>query len=372
MPQLVIVKQETLENEQEALTHKLNIRDDIRYQIVDAEPSLTPDEIVLTKLGLPLRKEERIPLRRWRGGDTQGRKCTLVTNYQLHCLMLSNPLQRDISIGQQGIIDKTIFILEKDTETIYDRPEDDPEYGVMYNAVPIGGVRDFNRMVQTRLSDIGKRGQDFYFSSASYTAVMLYTDEDVELAKFVRENYTALNKMSGEECDVFVIERSPQEKISEIVNYWIELVQYNTYILWGGLGWIKTKPYDKSAAHEIAKQLGVFAHQLPCIVFFDDISEQDKIIIPLKTDNYTNFFRLLFGSLQELTPKRSYQRYRWELEQEYRKGILRKIRENLMAKSKKFGADEQTTTYVFQGNTVFINHPTGSLKINDFQNNADS
>jgi len=114
-------------------------------------------------------------------------------------------------------------------------------------------------------------------------AFFLYTNEDKQIAKHIREYFTDLHILSGDECLIFLIDKPPKkwEERKEIKDYWKEF-KFKTSI-WEGF--TEVVPYDRSKSYEIADFFGISPKVIPCIVFFKNIDETDFLIFPLK-DNW--------------------------------------------------------------------------------------
>lgn len=125
-------------------------------------------------------------------------------------------------------------------------------------------------------------------------AAMLYTDEDVELAKYVRMYFSSLNWLTGKHLGVFVIERPSKGAMTE---YWRRSLEPKLYRIWGLMGWLSSMPYDRSQAYEIARRLGVAEDQLPCIVVFDKLERPNKLVFPIEAVS-PRYFRSLFADLR--------------------------------------------------------------------------
>jgi TIR domain len=92
---------------------------------------------------------------------------------------------------------------------------------------------------------------------------LLYTDEDVEVASYVRQHFDALDKMSGNKFDVFFIENPAAVKS---LSFWRRVLPESIFILWSMVGFVRSLPYDKSDAYLIAESLNVSPNALPCAV----------------------------------------------------------------------------------------------------------
>jgi hypothetical protein len=222
-----------------------------------------------------------------------------VIEYSLFCPAISSEiLELSTRISELGCFDnesEEIFVLNK-------------------NIIPpapsgsgINIVRDYANfqddvMSYSNLKDIDNYlyGQSFYnpsFSDLPLVGVLLYTDEDFELAAYIRENFDNLHAMSGKDIEIFCIEEPPSSSIHANPAFWKTRLERFSYRTWSLLGWVRSKPYDKSEAYKIATSLGVYPDQLPCLVIFDEISCPDKIIIPI-SNNYSEFFRKTFSEIR--------------------------------------------------------------------------
>ena len=284
------------------------------FQAIDVSSSLSPNEIIQSKLKLPIiKKTERIPTGpqsdQIEGG---GREFTLETFNKLECPSLQVPLNPDLPISEQGIVDNTVFVLGESYRRVYDHPSDEPKKGGARRLIK--SIRDVHHFKQALKSQVDEMKKSEYFGPDLFAA-LLYTDEDTELAKYVRLNFSSLNQMSSF-ITIYIVERPPQKSLAETIRYWKELLEFNAYVFWGGIGWTKTKPYDRAGAYNIAKQLGIFPHQFPCIVFFKKSEDEEKVIVQIK-DDFSNFFRKIFGSIQKYLPYS-----RWSLSKDDRRYLI--------------------------------------------------
>jgi len=134
----------------------------------------------------------------------------------------------------------------------------------------------------------------------SLYAFFLYTNEDRNIARYVREYFHELDKLSGKECLIFLIDNPPRtwEEESRIRDYWKEFT-FRTRV-WEGFK--KVMPYDRSKAYEIAEFLGIPPRLIPCIVFFRSIDEREILFYPLDSswsdERLTKEFRELFSAVR--------------------------------------------------------------------------
>jgi hypothetical protein len=197
-------------------------------------------------------------------------------------------------------------------------------------------------------------------------ATLLYTDSDIDLARYVREHFDEIHQMSGPRVITYVVERPPKDRSLAAPLFWKAQLDIAVHHVWALLGWTQSKPYDKTAAYEIAHSLGIYPNQLPCLAVFDRTDQAEKIIFPVSGD-YTAFFRSTFSNIQRalnLGPGPDI----WDEEKLNRERLklFEKIRESLSLIQ--VDAKGQSTTYHFHDRTVLINHPTGPLQLQDFQN----
>jgi hypothetical protein len=134
---------------------------------------------------------------------------------------------------------------------------------------------------------------------ASAYAFFLYTNEDKNIVRYVRENFFELERLSEENCLIFLIENPPKTWLDEARarDYWREF-EFKTSVWW--TGFTEVMPYDKSTAHEIGKHLGIHPTDVPCITFFRSIHDSQLVIYRLDnswTDlELTEELRELFSS----------------------------------------------------------------------------
>jgi hypothetical protein len=79
-------------------------------------------------------------------------------------------------------------------------------------------------------------------NQASAYAFFLYTTEDKNIARYVRENFSELHRLSEEKCLIFLIENPPKSPLDEARarEYWCE-VEFKTPV-W--TGFTEVMPYD--------------------------------------------------------------------------------------------------------------------------------
>lgn len=126
---------------------------------------------------------------------------------------------------------------------------------------------------------------------------LLYTDEDVDVASYVRTHHDELDAASGRDCDLIFIENPGA---IAPVKFWRPLLGAKLHAVWKLLGWADSVPYDKAAAYQIAKELGVSFDRLPCAVVLAPGSTRVLDIVSLAGD-LTRTLRGLLARFQ--TPR---------------------------------------------------------------------
>src|SRR6185295_17772768 len=126
--------------------------------------------------------------------------------------------------------------------------------------------------------------------------VLLYTDEDPHVASYVRTHMDAIDKASGNICDIAIIERP---SVLDSTSYWRKILPEVHYAAWRLLGWSDSLPYNKNESYTIAAKLGVPVDQLPCAVALTNKGEVE-FILPLR-DDLTSCLRRIIARRQGTT-----------------------------------------------------------------------
>ena len=213
------------------------------------------------------------------------------------------------------------------------------------------------------------------FSVIPLVGTLLYTEEDFELATYVRENFDNLHAMSRKDIEIFFIEEPPSNNFKTVASFWKARLQHAAYLTWSLLGWVRSKPYDKSQAYEIAASLGIYPDRLPCLVIFDEPSCSDKIVVPISGD-YSSLFRKAFSDIQYCLDSINKDTKPTEIDDplEYLEYPLHKRRElfeklrtaiTLNKVSNSSSSDERPQNYLFiERADVVSNNPGGFSQIN--------
>lgn len=123
---------------------------------------------------------------------------------------------------------------------------------------------------------------------------LLYTEEDVAVATYVRTHFDELNAVSGELLRIFVVERPTSWRRAK--RYWNTRLEQPLLRTLSVLRWLTWTPYDKSGLYQVAHELGVDPELLPCLVLFGG-TENDRIVVPIASADPA-WFRTLFGTIQ--------------------------------------------------------------------------
>lgn len=107
----------------------------------------------------------------------------------------------------------------------------------------------------------------------------LYTEEDAELATYVRTHFDELNALSGKHLRLFVVERPPDWKRAK--KYWRGHLEPPLLRALSTMRWLRTSPYDKAGLYDVARGLGVTPDQFPCLALFGG-SSGDTIVFPIR------------------------------------------------------------------------------------------
>jgi hypothetical protein len=129
-------------------------------------------------------------------------------------------------------------------------------------------------------------------------AALLYTAEDKPIAEYVRRYYSDLHRMSDRRLRVCLLEKPPS-KWRDALDYWRDMLTEKSYkacgLAWMLLNWLTTTPLDRSQVYAVAKELGLYPDQIPCLVLLPPTGATQRIILPL--DGTANEMRRLFSVL---------------------------------------------------------------------------
>ncbi|HYH64641.1 MAG TPA: toll/interleukin-1 receptor domain-containing protein [Urbifossiella sp.] len=159
-------------------------------------------------------------------------------------------------------------------------------------------VRDaaqfFNLVRDSDLGAPSSDGRDYARFGHRQKVMLLYTEDDVHVASYVRTHFDMLDKASGELCDVFFIEDPDAVRSS---GFWKNFLSPRFYAAWRVLGWAHSHPYNKEEVYTIAGRLGVPFDALPCAAVIAPNGRRAAETVPLG-QTLTSDFRQLFARFQ--------------------------------------------------------------------------
>lgn len=109
--------------------------------------------------------------------------------------------------------------------------------------------------------------------------VLLYTDADTAVARFVRTHFDELNALTGTVLRIFVMERPSDWSVAK--RYWKPHLEPALYRSLAALRWLRWVPYQRAGAYDIARRLGVPVDALPCLILFADHEDDRKLVFPI-------------------------------------------------------------------------------------------
>lgn len=199
--------------------------------------------------------------------------------------------------------------------------------------------------------------------------VLLYTEADVELARYVRRYFDELNILSGTTFEILVAERPSNWRAAK--RYWREHLPPAEFRSMAALQWLIWKPFEKYRVYEVAQRLGVGFDQLPCLVLTTYPTSQENLVFPIHEVS-AKIFRTLFQSLYEvveddpvtsydlkadLEKTRGYRLFRLNGDSEAAWSRLRAGYERMLGEL----TPVQGNVFTFRGSTVFVNRPGGQV-----------
>jgi hypothetical protein len=178
--------------------------------------------------------------------------------------------------------------------------------------------------------------ENFINNYQGMVAWLLYSDVDANFAKYVKESWNALDRISGNHCLITLIEK-PQNYAN--VEYWknLNLSEENSkkvyeYLLkerpseWEAKvnDWfLNFKPYDRNVHIEIANKLDVPYTEMPCLVFYTNTKSKEYLVYSFSNewsfDHISEHMKAIF------TAVRKYADEKWDYnatEEMKRKNIL--------------------------------------------------
>ena len=135
-------------------------------------------------------------------------------------------------------------------------------------------------------------------------AVILYTEEDWAIARYVRQNFSSLHFMSGLLLTLYFFEESQRQTKTpgdSVRRYWEGRIPERWQFVWSLLRLSRSKPYSKEAIDSFCKKVGVSPDALPCVLLFRKWKavRKEREVIPIQGE-LDVFFRKLCGDVKEV------------------------------------------------------------------------
>jgi hypothetical protein len=147
-------------------------------------------------------------------------------------------------------------------------------------------------------------------------AFFLYTDEDENIARYVRKFFREIDMAAGNDCKIFLIERPPKSYIDdEERKEWVEKLIVNEV---PEQDIMQIPEYDRATAYKIAGEFNIDYSEMPCIAFFKDLESNDFIIYNFDNtssdQSITGQLRAIFDAIKikEEVPFILRRGHRWE------------------------------------------------------------
>ncbi len=253
------------------------------------------------------------------------------SNYGARLVRTGEQLDNSIALGLAGIEPKDVLKI--------------------YPILGAGYVSSTKQIIKDILDakNIGNSSLDLVYG------IFLYTDEDVKLAKYIKENLASFDKLTGNWSKIYIFEK-PEPNIESLKKYWTLILHAQIYKIFP---WLTNKPFDKSEIYETARQLNILFDQLPCLVFLPPgkkISSQEKLIVSIKKVS-TQYFITVFSTLENIVNQIHVKNKYEELKIKFSDII--KYLENYSEKVVK----KTTIRYKINDTKVFVNSEIRRLKM---------
>jgi hypothetical protein len=354
------------------------------YRVIDVSPYMTIKEVI----------------RMLTGSDPVQSSGMIVTEYYLYCLscssdeldpekqLLADPIEENdvllLGVYERLAVDPWNYRATLFRDIIdfsrFVRERDDLEK--LYETKPSGSFRIGEKKLLFEFPPVPKGVTDSFLASWSMgtyihgagvrpvEGLLLYTEEDKNIAEYIRLNFSNLDVMTGHHLNVYVLESPAKVRGTPPKDYWKAFLDQKQYSILNALGWTRTKPYAKEEAYKLGQMLGVLPDNFPCLMLFGDLASDEKIILSIG-DDIKSFFRTVCSIIQKTMA---------ELLQESGERMsgswptFNKFKEKFMSYWETLvieNSNGQSSSYTFNGNTVFINRPSGPVNLRDFQKGGE-
>jgi len=226
--------------------------------------------------------------------------------------------------------------------------------------VPTGGT--LYAEISSEFTNTGKNIKDNSDSNL-INGIFLYTDEDSEIVDYVMNNYEAFDKLTGDWCCIYVLEKKAI-KWEQLKKYWKNLLLSELHDFFKPLSLVYAKPFNRNDCYDIARDLGIPIEQLPCLVFLPPlsiVSGKEKLVIPIKEAS-AQYFRKVFSTLESIVNQAKEQN-KYEAIKIKFDDIIQYLENN----SEKV-VQQATTEYQINGTNIFVDNEIRRLKMTEENN----
>jgi hypothetical protein len=199
------------------------------------------------------------------------------------------------TVGEAGFDDGDVLTLRR-TSPANLVSEAERSSGACSPGIMVRSADEFFKLVRglDAVGALDPKERDFAPLGRRQRVILLYTEDDVHVASYVRTHFDMLDKASGDLCDVYFIE---DPRAVESFGFWRKFLSKGFYAAWRLLGWAHSRPYNKEDAYTIASRLGVPFDTLPCAAVLDSQGRMATDVVPLG-HALTADFRQLFARFQ--------------------------------------------------------------------------
>jgi uncharacterized protein YjbI with pentapeptide repeats len=179
--------------------------------------------------------------------------------------------------------------------------------------------------------------------------VLLYTDEDEKLSFYIRENFDAFDKLTGDWCTIYLLE-NPSPKWKKANHNWRKMAVSGL-----NASWFRSKPYDKSEAYDIARQLDIESSSLPCLVLISPSNFSEKLVLQIGEVS-PDYFRKLFSTLEKLVKSISSEKLKQKEASSQVFDYLKLNFNEIVNFLEKYASKEKNgnTKYILKGDNIFV------------------
>lgn len=143
----------------------------------------------------------------------------------------------------------------------------------------------------------------------SFCILILYSSDTLyekRLSNYIKKNYGSLDLMSGSKTAVYSWEHWNSDSLSvdapdesRPAMEWMTTFESE-----------KTRPFNKSEAYRIARELGTSLDQVPCLLVATRLKSKERLkayhlptyLNPLNQETFTAFFKKLFSVIDKCDP----------------------------------------------------------------------